>query len=446
MIPSSYSALPSLRETAHRVILVSRDDNLAARLSEDLPGYDVDAVQFETLSDVLADLERRSVNHRNDDSRDSTFLIAAVEEISAQPAAARQRLAELTKERGIYVIGGRGSDCGASEAAAPVNIDDVLPFPFDYSEILGRVRHLLAYRSIERKANFSDVLLGCISEAVMITDRDDRIVWANSQFTRLTGYALQEVLGKRPRFIRSSQNSAERLEQITKCLEDAGAWRGEIWNRRKDGGVYAEWLTVSALRDANGRTDGYLSIFTDITDRKIREEHLEHQALHDPLTGLPNRLLLQDRFQLAVSLSERKGKLGALLFVDLDGFKEANDRYGHAAGDQVLIQLAARVLTTLRSADTVSRIGGDEFVCLLNELESAAEAEDVASKILEAATLPFLIEGHSVALSCSIGISVFPADGADFELLMQRADAAMYQAKGAGKNRFCRFALTGSSQ
>lgn len=446
MIPASYLVLPSLRETAHRIVVVSRSDNFAARLCEDLPGHDVDAIQFETMSEAVADLDRLSVAHRHADHHGGVLLVAAVEEIASLPPATRQRLAELVKQSNIYVIGGRHSDRSASEATAPVNIDDVLPFPFDYSEILGRVRLLLAHRMLERKANFADVLLRCISEAVMITDPDDRIVWANAQFTQLTGYEFHEVVGKRPRFIRSSQNSVQKLEQITKSLEDAGAWRGEIWNRRKDGGLYAEWLTVSALKDAHGNTEGYLSIFTDITDRKIREEHLEHQALHDPLTTLPNRLLLEDRFQLAVSLSERKGKLGALLFVDLDGFKEANDRYGHAAGDQVLIQLAERLLSTLRAADTVSRIGGDEFVCLLNELESAAEAEEIADKVLEKATLPFLIEGHSIALSCSIGISFFPEDGADFELLMQRADAAMYQAKGAGKNRFCRFALPGSSQ
>lgn len=427
--------LPSFGEPTYRVIVVSSGENLVGRLTEDLRPHDLDARQFKSIHQAIAHIDE-SVGDTNSFAQ-CTVLLTASLDIAALPIEMRNRLSLLQQGQDLIIIGGRSSDSKASAIARPVVINDVLPFPFDYGEVLHRIRHLLEHRAIKKQAILTEALLACIGEALMITDKNDRILWVNAHFFELTGYQTDEVVGKRPKFMRSSQNSPEFLEQMWRTLKETGSWRGEIWNRRKDGGAYAEWLTVNALRGLNGTTEGYLTLFTDITARKIREEHLEHQALHDPLTALPNRLLLEDRFTLALAQAKRSKRYLALVFLDLDGFKEANDRFGHATGDQVLILLAKRLQDVLRSSDTVSRFGGDEFVCLLNDLEATTDATALADKILNEAAGPYLIDGQTLELSVSIGLGVFPEDGGDFDTLLQFADAAMYRAKAQGKNRYC---------
>lgn len=427
--------LPSFGEPTYRVIVVSSGENLVGRLNEDLRPHDLDARQFKTINQALAYID--SAGQGDASSFDHcTILVAASLDIAAVPIEMRNELSLLQQHQDMLIVAGRSSDSNASAIVRPVVINDVLPLPFDYGEVLHRLRYLLEHRAIKKQAILAEALLACIGEALMITDKNDRILWVNEQFSALTGYQTDEVVGKRPKLMRSSQNSPEFLDRMWHTLKESGSWRGEIWNRRKDGGAYAEWLTVSALRGLNGATEGYLSLFTDITARKIREEHLEHLALHDPLTSVPNRLLLEDRFGLAIAQAKRTKRNVGLLFLDLDGFKEANDCFGHAAGDQVLIQLAQRLQEVLRSSDTVSRLGGDEFVCLLNDLEAPTDATALAEKILVAAAESYLIDGQTLELSVSIGLGVFPADGSDFDALLQFADSAMYRAKAQGKNRY----------
>lgn len=427
--------LPSFGEPTYRIVVVSSGENLVGRLTEDLRPHDLDARQFKTIHQALAHIEE-GVGDTSSFAH-CTILLTAALDIAALPIEMRNKLSLLQQEHDMLIVVGRSSDSNAGTIARPVIINDVLPFPFDYGEVLHRLRHLLEHRAIKKQAILTEALLACIGEALMITDKNDRILWINAQFSELTGYQADEVVGKRPKFMRSSQNSPEFLDRMWRTLKETGSWRGEIWNRRKDGGAYAEWLTVSALRGLTGSAEGYLTLFTDITDRKIREEHLQHQALHDPLTALPNRLLLEDRFILAIAQAKRTKHHVALFFLDLDGFKEVNDCFGHALGDQVLILLAQRLQEALRSSDTVSRIGGDEFVCLLNDLETTTDAMTLAEKILIAAAAPYMIDGQTLELSVSIGIGVFPEDGGDFDTLLQFADAAMYRAKAQGKNRYC---------
>jgi len=433
------ASLPAFGDRICRLLVVSDTDRLDARLAEDLRDYDLDVLAFTTLADALLLLEGEGEAAGTvSGGAVTSILICAIDSIAQASANIRQRLSVAQARAGLFVLGGRRADGATASAARPVVVNDVLPMPFDYEEILQRLRWHLKHKAIEKRATLAEALLTCITEALMMTDRNDRIVWVNDRFTELTGYQPREVAGKRPKFMRSSQNAPDFLDEMWQTLKRCGAWRGEIWNRRKDGGVYAEWLTVSALRGPNGITEGYLTLFTDITARKIREEHLKHQALHDHLTGLPNRVLLEDRFELAVASAQRNQSHVALLFIDLDGFKDANDRFGHAVGDQLLVELGARLRAAMRANDTVARFGGDEFVCLLCDVASEDDVQRIADKLLLICSTPFAIEGKTVEVSASMGIGFHPVDGKDFETLLAHADASMYRAKADGKNGHCR--------
>lgn len=441
------AALPTFGDQTCRILIVSDTDRLDSRLAEDLRDYDLDALSFVSLSDAQAFLEHE---HEATDAvlnqgAITTILICTIDSIAQASCAARQALSAAQIRAGMLVLGGVNPGGAASSAARPVVVNDVLPMPFDYQEMLQRLRWHLEHKLIEKRATLAEALLACISEALMMTDSNDRIVWVNARFTELTGYQPAEVVGKRPKFMRSSQNAPDFLDQMWRTLKQSGSWRGEIWNRRKDGGVYAEWLTVSALRGPSGIVEGYLTLFTDITARKIREEHLQRQALHDHLTGLPNRVLLEDRYELAVAHSQRNQTHVALLFIDLDGFKDANDRFGHAVGDQLLVELGARLRAAMRANDTVARFGGDEFVCLLSEVRSEDDVKRISEKLLAICSTPFAIEGKCVEVSASVGIGFHPDDGEDFETLLSHADASMYRAKAAGKNGHYRIGGTDQS-
>jgi len=434
------ASLPAFGDRTCRIVLVSGTDRLDARLAEDLRDYDLDILPFSSLADAIVFLESESAVICTASNRSTvmSMLICEIDSIAQASATTRQKLSAVQARAGLFVLGGRRADGATSSAARPVIVNDVLPTPFDYEEILQRLRWHLEHMAVEKRATLAEALLACISEALMMTDRNDRIIWVNARFTELTGYQPCEVVGKRPKFMRSSQNTPEFLDEMWRTLKRSGVWRGEIWNRRKDGGVYAEWLTVSALRDPKGITEGYLTLFTDITARKIREEHLKHQALHDHLTGLPNRVLLEDRFEMALASAQRNQSHVALLFIDLDGFKDANDRFGHAVGDQLLVELGARLREAMRANDTVARFGGDEFVCLLCDVRSEDDAKRIADKLVVICSTPFTIEGKTVEVSASLGIGFHPVDGEDFETLLSHADTLMYHAKADAKNGHCR--------
>jgi diguanylate cyclase (GGDEF)-like protein/PAS domain S-box-containing protein len=273
-------------------------------------------------------------------------------------------------------------------------------------------------------------------EAIMITDSEDRILSVNGAFTHLTGYTLEEVVGRKPDFLSAGRESDDFFEKMWDVVHQKGHWKGEVWNRRKDGGLYAEWLAISAVRGDSGEVDHYISIFSDITERKMREEHIQHQAQHDFLTGLPNRILLEDRFNWIVASARRHHQQIAILFIDLDGFKSINDTLGHRVGDALLCAMAQRLREAVRSSDTVSRHGGDEFVCLLTELESTGAAIKIADEMLKSLQQPIPVDHHLPEVTASIGISIHPMHGQTLEELMARADEAMYAAKRQGRNQY----------
>jgi len=274
-------------------------------------------------------------------------------------------------------------------------------------------------------------------EGIMITDVNGTIINVNESFTRITGYSRDEALGQNPRLLKSGHQSSEYYVNMWHNITEKGHWYGEVWNRRKNGEVYAEMQTISAVRDASGRVSHYVSLFTDITALKMHEQQLERMAHFDALTGLPNRALLADRLHQAMHNMQRRDQLLAIAYLDLDGFKLINDRDGHDAGDQLLMAVSNRMKQALREGDTLARIGGDEFVAVLVDLPDVPACVPLLARLLVAAAEPLVFEGKTLQVSASLGVTFYPqTDDIDAEQLQRQADQAMYQAKLSGKNRY----------
>ena len=276
-------------------------------------------------------------------------------------------------------------------------------------------------------------------EGMVVTDADGVILRVNRAFSEITGYSEEDAVGKKTNILKSGRHEASFYAEMWRILRQQGAWKGEIWNRRKNGEVYPEWLTITAVKDGAGATTHYVSTMTDITLRKSAEDEIRHLAFYDPLTRLPNRRLLIDRLRQALASSGRSGREGALLFIDLDNFKTLNDTLGHNAGDLLLQQVGERLATCVREGDTVARLGGDEFLLMLEDLsansqEAAMQVENVGKKILAILSQPYQIAGQNVRSTPSIGATLFNDHRSSIDELLKRADLAMYEAKGAGRN------------
>jgi len=277
------------------------------------------------------------------------------------------------------------------------------------------------------------------AEGVMITDLQQRITAVNRAFTTITGYSEAEALGQSPRLLASGNHDSAFYTAMWHNLSASGHWQGEIWNKRKNGELFPEWLTISAVRDSNEHITHFVGVFADISSLKHAQASLDHQAHHDPLTDLPNRMLFEARLRAALEDARVDKRMGAVLFIDLDRFKNINDSLGHPVGDQLLRSIAERLKTHLRDIDTVARLGGDEFIILLPGLQHAEDAERVAHKLLECFSLPFRFDEQELFISASIGISRYPDDGEDVATLVKNADAAMYRSKARGRNRVERY-------
>ena len=273
-------------------------------------------------------------------------------------------------------------------------------------------------------------------EAIVIADAQNVILDVNAAFTRITGYNREEALGKNPKMLSSGRQDKVFYSEMWQTLNQHKSWRGEIWNRRKSGEVYAELLSISAICDNEGKVLRYVAVFSDISYIKEHETELSRVAHYDALTGIPNRVLLADRMKQAISQTSRDKNKMAVCYLDLDGFKPVNDTMGHEAGDQVLIEVANRIGTAIRGGDTVARLGGDEFVVLLLGLEKGEECVTTLERLLAAIGKPIGIKDKFVTLGASIGVSIFPLDDVDPDTLLRHADQAMYAVKQSGKNRF----------
>lgn len=275
-------------------------------------------------------------------------------------------------------------------------------------------------------------------EGILITDSQANILEVNPAFSRITGYDREEVLGQNPRLLHSGRQDRQFYDAMWKKIGDTGHWSGEIWNRRKNGEVYPERLIISAVKNALGEIIRFVALFSDISDLKNQQRRLEHMAHHDALTGLPNRVLLNDRLNVAIAQARRSRHRLAVCFMDLDGFKPINDTYGHDAGDLLLIEVARRLKSVSRSTDTVARLGGDEFILLFSNIADETESRQLLQRIFETLAVPFVIQGNEVSISASMGVVIFPeaAPDADGDTLLRFADQAMYVAKQSGRQRF----------
>lgn len=272
------------------------------------------------------------------------------------------------------------------------------------------------------------------SEGIIVTDADQRILAVNRAFQEITGYSEQAALGNTPRLLQSGRHDETFYRTMWTSLNETGHWRGEMWNRRKDGEIYPQLTTISAVHDQADRLTHYVGVFGDITQIKRSEEKLYRLAHHDVLTGLPNRVLLRARMEQALQRAERSGSKVGVLFLDLDLFKNVNDTLGHTVGDALLVQVAKSMAGKVREADTIARLGGDEFSVIMEELDDPSDPGLLAQRLLEGFVAPFDVNGHELYITASIGISLFPDDGRDMDTLVSNADLAMYQAKEGGRN------------
>lgn len=272
-------------------------------------------------------------------------------------------------------------------------------------------------------------------DGIVLADANGNVLDVNPAFTRITGYERDEVIGRNPRVIKSGRHDRDFYAAMWKSILGQGSWQGEIWNRNKFGEIYPELLSISAVRNPTGELTNFVAVFADISRLKEQETQLTRMAYYDALTELPNRVLLADRLQQAISVAKRSGNLLAVCYLDLDGFKPVNDTYGHEAGDRLLIEMAGRLKALIRGGDTVARLGGDEFVLLFG-LNDIAECEQALQRLLDAIGMPVSLAEAQVKVSASVGVTLYPTDKADPDTLLRHADQAMYQAKQTGKNRY----------
>jgi diguanylate cyclase (GGDEF)-like protein/PAS domain S-box-containing protein len=319
-----------------------------------------------------------------------------------------------------------------------IDVEVSTTFMQDTQQFVAFVRDISARKRAEEELRVSAAAFET-QDAILITDAQSNIIRVNRAFSTITGYSAAEVIGRNPKLMSSGRHDREFYTAMWKQLLETGTWAGEIWDRRKSGEIYPKWMTITAVRNEQGETSKYVAIFSDITQRKQEEEEIRSMAFYDALTKLPNRRLFLERFQAALASSARYGDHGAILFIDLDNFKQLNDTLGHDYGDLLLVEVARRIKACVREIDTVARMGGDEFVVLLENISSeredaAIKAGLVAEKIRDALAQPYQLRECEHDSSPSIGISLYHGNAESMEDLLKYADQAMYQAKSAGRN------------
>lgn len=311
---------------------------------------------------------------------------------------------------------------------------------FGKKVVLASAQDITERKRMEEAGQLAQLVYQNTSEGMLVCDAENRIIAVNPAFTAMTGYTVEEAIGNKPHLLNSGNHSEEFYRKMWEHLDRDGSWQGEIWNRRKNGEVYPEWLTINTTYYPGGSVHRRVALFSDISKRKESEEVIWRQANFDMLTALPNRRMFRDRLEHEIGKAIRDGGSLALLFIDLDRFKEVNDTLGHEAGDQLLVQASKRISDCLRETDTVARLGGDEFTVILPNLSESAHVDTIAQALLDKLSEPFELQGEQRAyVSASVGIALFPDDGFDAEVLVKHADQAMYAAKAAGRNCYAYF-------
>ena len=364
--------------------------------------------------------------------------IVAVEHRNAFAEMHKKVIAGESMIQEFEVIGLKGGRRWMETHAVPME---------DHGETvhLAITRDITERKQAEDKQRLAATVFSHAREGILITSADGAILDVNQMFSQITGYGREEVLGRNPHLLSSGRHEKSFYAGMWRELTQNGNWAGEIWNRRKNGEIFPEMLTISAVRDLQGKTQQYVALFADITEIKNHEHQLEYMAHYDVLTKLPNRSLLADRLQQAMSQTVRRKQLVTVCYIDLDGFKAVNDRYGHEVGDQLLIALATTMRQALRDTDTLARIGGDEIVAVLLDLTDKESSVATIERLIHTACQPVQLGDLVVQVSASLGVTFYPQPKAvDADQLLRQADHAMYQAKLAGKNRYCVFSSTAS--
>ncbi len=415
-------------------------DSLRSEFGDDLEAY---LEQHPEVLDKCAalvrviDINRASLALHEADNKDAILLRGLPETfIPETQAAYRDVLASLMggetnfrKETEMLTLSGRRQHVEVFISVCP-----------GYEKSLGKV--LVSLIDITQRKQDEDSLRLAASvfstsqEGILISDTHNRIIDINPAFTELTGYTREEALGKNPSFLSAGRQDKRFYAEMWQSINATGEWQGELWNMRKSGEVYPEWLSIIAVRDEQGQLQRYVGAFSDISIIKQHEADLERIAHYDMLTSIPNRRLLGNQLEKAIAHSRRNGKNLAVCYLDLDGFKPINDEFGHEGGDRMLVEIARRLEAMSRGEDTVARLGGDEFVLLWSDIGSKGDCVKALERILNKVAEPMLLEGQLVSVSASIGVTLYPDDSVDADSLLRHADHAMYTAKQLGKNRY----------
>lgn len=303
-----------------------------------------------------------------------------------------------------------------------------------------------ALRDSRYRGKLAEQITECSPNSAVVTDAAGTVVHVNAAFSATTGYSAREVIGQNPRLWSSGRQSSDFYKAMWQSLSTTGKWSGEIWDRRKDGELFLMSLNISGIRGRDGAFSSYVGIGSDVTHRRKAQDQLGHMAMHDALTGIPNRMLFDERLRHAISRAHADRSRMGVMFIDLDGFKSVNDSYGHMAGDAVLVCVASRLRAAVRESDTVARLSGDEFAVIIEDIRETAHLGVVAQSLISAVVTPVQVGRNAVSVSASIGISVYPDDADDARQLLEYADRAMYAAKKSGKRAYRFYAAQASSK
>jgi len=430
--------LRTVKSVLKRPLVMAKEDSPLHQVVQQMREFRVDAVVVDTGRDEHGILtERDIVRYCAEQRFDATARELANWPLFSMPEdTSLYQARNLTMQAEIRHIGVTDT---YGKLIGIINFADIVA-GLEYG-VLEELSAALQERdralSLSRRSlHLAEKIIESSPQGIMITDMAGVIESVNPAFARVTGFELDEVVGKSPSILSSGRHDGTFYKEMWEKIERDGYWQGEIWNRRKNGEVYPELLTITSIHEEDGELTHYASLFSDISDLKESEEQIKHLAYFDPLTGLPNRRLVNDRLSMAIAHARRSGASLAVLFIDLDRFKRINDSLGHRVGDQVLREVAACLGENIREDDTVARMAGDEFVVVLTDAARPEDAVHTARRIIDSLIEPMVIEGNELVITCSIGISFYPTDGETNESLIQNADTAMYRSKDQGRNSY----------